>query len=253
MIRPLVEVKGLGKTYPGPLRPLAWLRGEPRVPRRALDEVSFDIRPGEVVGLIGRNGAGKSTLLRILVGLLLPSEGIAHVAGCDVVRDRPRSRREVGAALSEDRGLSPRLSARENLRFFSALFGVAAAESEERIRQLAERLEATRLLDRTVRTLSSGEKARIVLVRALLHRPTVLFLDEITRSLDPGASRRLREQVVSHAAASGQGVLFASHDLLEVESIAQRVLLLDGGRARAFGSFSEVRPEAERVFAQVGA
>jgi ABC-type multidrug transport system ATPase subunit len=102
-----------------------------------------------------------------------------------------------------------------------------------------------------VRTLSTGEKARVVLTRALLHRPRVLLLDEVTRSLDPGAARRLRTRLLSDVAARGAAVLFASHDLAEVEAVAHRVLLLDGGRIAAAGPFSEVRPTAEAVFATV--
>jgi ABC-2 type transport system ATP-binding protein len=206
-----------------------------------------------VVGLIGPNGAGKSTLLRILAGILLPSSGTALTAGRDVVLDRPRSRGEVGAALSEDRGLSPRLSARENLRFYAALFGLSGSEGEARVGELAPRFEASALLDREVRTLSSGEKARVVLVRALLHRPKLVLIDELTRSLDPGAARRLRAQVVSEVAGRGSAVLFASHDLQEVEAISSRVLLMRKGRRVAFGTFDEIRKNAEEVFAEAPA
>src|SRR5262249_3244031 len=154
----------------------------PQLGREALRAVTFQARAGEVLALIGPNGAGKSTLLRILAGLLLPSEGRALIAQLDVVADRPRSRSLVGLALSDDRGLSPRLTVRGNLEFFAALYGVARSESTARIRELAERMEASALMDRPVRTLSTGEKARCVLIRALLHRPQLLLLDELTRA-----------------------------------------------------------------------
>jgi ABC-2 type transport system ATP-binding protein len=244
-----VEVVALEKTYPRPWWPWARLRGRNESPRTALRGLSFEVRAGEVVALIGPNGAGKSTLLRILSGLLLPSAGTARVASRDVVRERPGCRREVGAALADDRGLSPRLTARQNLRFYSALYDVPPAEVDARIEEWAVALEARRLLDREVRTFSSGEKARVVLMRALLHRPRVLLLDEVTRSLDPGAARRLRTRLLSDVAARGTAVLFASHDLAEVEAVAHRVLLLDAGRLAASGTFTEVRPTAESVFA----
>jgi ABC-type multidrug transport system ATPase subunit len=246
-----VEVVALEKTYPRPWGSWARFRGRQQAPRVALRGVSFEVRAGEVVALIGPNGAGKSTLLRILSGLLLPSAGTARVASRDVVRERPECRREVGAALADDRGLSPRLTARQNLRFYAALYGVPAREVDARVHELAGALEAQRLLDREVRTFSSGEKARVVLMRALLHRPRVLLLDEVTRSLDPGAARRLRTRLLSDASARGAAVLFASHDLAEVEAVAHRVLLLDAGRLAATGSFAEVRPAAESVFAAV--
>src|SRR5688500_17315677 len=133
MGRPEVEIESLTKVYPPPFAPLNWLRGKREGPRQALDGVTFDIQSGEVVALIGPNGAGKTTLLRILAGILSPSSGVARVSSLHVVDDRPRSRQAVGAALSEDRGLAPRLTVRQNLRFFAALYGLTAKEGEARI------------------------------------------------------------------------------------------------------------------------
>ncbi|MFP2908190.1 ATP-binding cassette domain-containing protein [Pyxidicoccus sp. 3LFB2] len=244
---PEVDVTALEKTYPPP-GVWARLRGRAAPSRPALRGVSFHVDAGEVVALIGPNGAGKSTLLRILCGLLLPDRGTARVASRDVVEDRPEVRRHVGAALSDDRGLSPRLTSRQNLRFYAALYDVPRLEVDARIDELAHSLEARRLLDRETRTLSSGEKARVVLMRALLHRPRVLLLDEVTRSLDR-ARARVRTRVLADAASRGAAVLFASHDLAEVQAVARRVLLLDAGRIAAAGAFSDVRPTADAVFA----
>jgi ABC-2 type transport system ATP-binding protein len=245
---PEVEVAALEKTYPPPGL-WARLRGRAAPSRPALRGVSFQVDAGEVVALIGPNGAGKSTLLRILCGLLLPDGGTARVASRDVVKDRPEVRRHVGAALSDDRGLAPRLTSRQNLRFYAALYDVPHREVDARIDELAHTLEARRLLDRETRTLSSGEKARVVLMRTLLHRPRVLLLDEVTRSLDPGAARRVRNRVLTDAASRGAAVLFASHDLAEVQAVAHRVLLLDAGRIAATGTFADVLPVAESIFA----
>lgn len=242
-----IDVTHLTKRYPPPLAPFRfWARESP--PVCALQDISFQVHPGEVVAIIGPNGAGKSTLLRILCGLLLPTEGSARVAQLDVVIDRPRSRRAVGAALADDRGLSPRLSVRQNLEFFAALYSLETRDVPRRISELAERLEATPILDRYVRTLSSGERARAVLIRSLLHRPRVLLVDELTRSLDPGAAVRLRAQILEDVARQGSAVLFASHDLSEVEAIASRVLLLSEGRVAAFGTFAQVNSAAKSVF-----
>ena len=243
---PEVEVTDLWKSYPRP----PWHLGAVRSPaHQALRGVSFDVLPGEVVALIGPNGAGKSTLLRILSGLLLPSRGRALVSQLDVVKARPQSRRSVGATLSDDRGLSPRLTVRQNLQFFSALYGLSRSDMKTRIEDLSHRFEATDLLDRDVRTLSTGERARAILIRLLLHRPRAVLMDEITRFLDPGAAQRLRKQILQEVAGRGAAVLFASHDLNEVEAVASRVLLLSGGQTAAFGPFSEVRRLADRVFA----
>ena len=245
---PLVQVEALSKRYPPPLT-FARLFGRGPGPREGLSEVSFDIGAGEVVALVGPNGAGKSTLLRILCGLLLPTTGRAALAGLDVVRDRPRCRARVGVALSDDRGLSPRLTGRQNLLFHGALYGLSSSMVAARVRSLEGGLEVEGLLDRPVRTLSSGERARLVLLRALLHRPAVLLLDETTRTLDPGAARRLRTQLLAEVAREGTAVLFATHDLGEVEAVAARVLVLERGRVRAFGPWGTVRGTAEDVFA----
>jgi ABC-2 type transport system ATP-binding protein len=250
--RPAIEVVTLTKRYPAPLPLGGWRGGSARFGRDALTDVSFEVATGEVVALIGPNGSGKSTLLRILSGLLLPSSGRARVAQLDVVLDRPRSRQVIGVALSDDRGLAARLTVRQNLEFFSALYSVPAREAPGRILELAERLEAAPLLDRPVRTLSTGERARAVLIRTLLHKPRVLLLDELTRSLDPGAARRLRQQILADAAKEGVAVLFASHDLSEVQSIASRVVLLDHGRIAASGSYSDIQGVAGTVFAEAG-
>jgi len=244
-----IEVRNLSKRYPLPLFSLR-RKGGPASGRTALSDLSFDVAGGEVVAIIGPNGAGKSTLLRILCGLLLPSEGHARVAQLDVVRDRPHSRRAVGVALSDERGLSPRLTVRQNLEFFAALYSLRGPDVAGRIVELADRFEATPLLDRHVRTLSSGERARAVLMRMLLHRPKVLLVDELTRSLDPGAAVRLRQRLIADVAGRGAAVLFASHDLREVQSIASRVLLLSHGRAAALGSYAEVEPVAQSVFGE---
>ena len=250
--RPVLEVERLTKRYPPPLWSARWLSASPSLGPEALRDLTFQAEAGEVIALIGPNGAGKSTLLRILAGLLLPSAGLAQVAQLDVVRDRPRSRAVVGLALSDDRGLSPRLTVEENLRFFGALYGLSPAHANERMRELGERLEASALFHRPVRTLSTGERARAVLIRVLLHRPKLVLVDELTRSLDPGAAVRIRGELLADTAAHGAAVLFASHDLAEVESIASRVLLLAHGRPLAWGRYEEVRGIAGRVFAQTG-
>ncbi len=208
---------------------------------RALAAVSFTLEQGSAMALIGPNGAGKSTLLRILATLLLPTRGTARIAGFDVVRRAGDVRRQIGFHAGTDVGFYARLSARENLRFFALLNNLSPAEASERIAQLAGWLNLRPVLDRQVRTLSTGTVHRLSLARALLHRPPVLLLDEPTRSLDPLAAaefrRFLREDLIrSH----GITVLFSSHALDEVSELADRVLLLDEGRVVAWDSIAGV-------------
>ncbi len=199
--------------------------------------------------MLGPNGAGKTTLTRLFAALLLPDGGRVEVGGIDVSREPRHARRQIGLALGEDRGLQMRLSGRENLRFFATLYGLGSNEIAARIRELAERLELGEVLDRPVRTYSSGERSRVALARALLHRPKVLLLDEVTRALDPGAASRIRTLIRRELVEREQAaVLLTSHDLAEVQACCDRVVLLEGGRIRAEGSYAQVEPAIREVF-----
>jgi ABC-2 type transport system ATP-binding protein len=197
------------------------------------------------MALVGANGAGKSTLLRILTTLLLPTRGRAWVGGADVEREPRRVLRQLGFHSGSDASFYARLSARENLRLFAALNNISSADAAGRISHLAELLHLGPVLDCQVRTLSTGTVHRLGLARALLHRPSVVLLDEPTRSLDPLAAaefrRFLRDEVVR---GQGATVLFASHTLGEVEQLAARVALLHSGRLLACEPPAALRAKA---------
>jgi len=208
----------------------------------ALLGVSFNIGAGEIAGLIGANGSGKSTLLRILATLLVPTRGRASVTGYDVEREAPHVRAQLGFHSATDGGFYSRLTSRENLNFFAAMNGLFDAEAPRRLDELTELMGMSSFLDSQVRTLSTGQVHRLGLARAMIHRPTVLLLDEPTRSLDPLAAaefrRFLKSQLVDR---HGTTVLFASHTLAEVEQLADRVILLDRGRLLACDSPRRLR------------
>ena len=208
----------------------------------ALRGVSFAVAPGEIIAIVGANGAGKSTLLRILTTLLLPTRGRAWIAGRDVTREPARVRQQLGFHSGSDASFYARLSARENLRLFASLNNVSRAESDRRITDLSELLGLGAILDQQVRTLSTGTVHRLGLARALLHRPSLLLLDEPTRSLDPLAAaefrRFLRDEIVRKQDTT---LLFASHSLAEVEYLANRVALLDAGRLLAYDNPDQLR------------
>jgi ABC-type multidrug transport system ATPase subunit len=200
----------------------------------ALAGLSFEVREGEALALLGANGAGKSTLLRILATLLLPTRGAARVSGFDAVRDPREVRRRLGYHAGSDHGFYARLTGRENLRFFGRLNHLSASIAKQRIAQLADQFRLGEALDRQVRTLSSGTVQRLSLARSLIHQPSVLLLDEPTRSLDAIAAmefrRFLKEEIVQRG---GTSLLFASHTLPEVELLADRVVVIDKGRLMA--------------------
>jgi len=227
-----IDIVALEKFFP-PARSgwRAFLQPFEKPTMLALAGFSLEVRSGEAIALLGANGAGKSTLLRILATLLLPTRGRAHIAGHDAVLDPRAVRREIGYHAGSDLGFYARLTGRENLRFFARLNHLSTTTITQRIAQLAAQFHLGDALDRQVRTLSSGTVQRLSLARALLHQPRVLLLDEPTRSLDAIAAAEFRRFLKSEVLRGGDtSLLFASHTLPEVELIADRVAVIDGGR-----------------------
>ncbi|MFC4588748.1 ABC transporter ATP-binding protein [Sphaerisporangium corydalis] len=209
-------------------------------PSTAVDDLSFDVRPGELVTLLGHNGAGKTTTARVLVTLLEPTSGSAWVAGADV-RTRAREvRRRCGFSFGGDTGLYPRLSAEENLRFFATLHRLGGAAMRRRCATLLDQVGlADRAGDR-VESLSHGLRQRLHIARSLLHDPPVLVLDEPSSGIDPVAARDIRAMLRS-LAADGRAVLLTTHDLVEAEQLSHRVLVLRKGRLVAEATPSRLR------------
>lgn len=211
----------------------------------ALRGISFQVKQGESVALLGTNGAGKTTLLRILATLLLPSRGTAWVAGFDPASDPATVRRHLGYHAGSDLGFYQRLTGRENLRFFGHLNHLSDSLLHSRISALAAQFDLSSVLDRQVRTLSSGTVQRLSLVRALLHQPKVLLLDEPTRSLDAIAATEFRRFLKAEVLArQGTSLFFASHALHEIEYLAERVVVLNEGKLVAFDSPSALKSKA---------
>ncbi len=242
MQEPAIAVESLEKLFPATRS--GWrefLQPFVRPTAVALAGVSFEVREGEALALVGANGAGKSTLLRILATLLIPTRGYARVGGHDAVLAPRDVRRLLGYHAGSDLGFYSRLTGRENLQFFGRLNHLAGAEIDRRVTRLGKHLGIPAELNRQVRTLSSGNVQRLSLARALLHSPRVLLLDEPTRSLDAVAAaefrRHLRREVVERG---GTTLLFASHALAEVEQLADRVAILDRGRILALDKVAAV-------------
>jgi sodium transport system ATP-binding protein len=208
----------------------------------ALAGMSLEVREGETLALLGANGAGKSTLLRIIATLLVPTSGHARVAGHDTVQHSRDVRRRLGYHAGTDHGFYARLTARENLLFFGQLNLLSSSAADQRVSQLAEQFQLGEALDRQVRTLSTGTVQRLSLARALLHQPSVLLLDEPTRSLDAIAAAEFRRFLKSEVLQNGQtSLLFASHTLAEVELLADRVAVIDAGRLLACDTVSTLK------------
>ena len=236
-----VVVRGLTKSFSKQRGWRAIFTGKQAESVRALSDVSLEVRSGEFFGLLGENGAGKTTLFKILATLVTPDGGDATVGGYDVTVAPARVRELLAPVIADERSLNWRLSARENMRLFAALHSMRGGEATRRIDELLGLVKLTEAADRLVSGFSSGMKQRLLVARTLLARPSVLLLDEPTRSLDPISAREfrrfLREDV---ALAQGCTVLLATHNAEEAFELCDRVGVLHKGRVVAVGQTSEL-------------
>jgi ABC-2 type transport system ATP-binding protein len=205
-------------------------RKRPRVV--ALDDVSLTIPEGEIHGLLGPNGAGKTTLVKILSTVLIPTSGTARVLGHDVVADLKAVRPLIGIVFGGERGLYWRLTGRQNLEYWGALYRLSARETKERTQRLIERVGLTERADERVETYSRGMKQRLHLARGLIGDAHVLFLDEPTTGMDPLAAREFRA-LIGELRGEGRTILLATHDMVEAETVCDRVTLIDRGKVVA--------------------
>jgi ABC-2 type transport system ATP-binding protein len=247
-----ISIRNLSKTYPvGFPRIRALFRRPAKEPVEALREVSFDVQAGEIFGLIGRNGAGKTTLTKIVATLVQPTTGSVSVRGNDSVAHDEQVRREIGLATAEERSFYWRLTAEQNLMFFARLHGLSDRFAKQRIRKLFAKLELEEVARRRFGEMSTGNKQRLAVARAMLASPPVLLLDEPTRSLDPLAAARMRELISSLAKEDPPvTILLTSHNLAEVETLCQRVAIISRGSIRAIDTPQQLRgltSKAEQV------
>ena len=213
-----------------------------RADHLAVDGVSLQIARGELFGILGQNGAGKTTLIKMLCTALLPSSGSASVAGLDVVRDARRVRASIGLVSGEERSFYWRLSGRQNLEFFAALYHVSSAVARERIGALLHGVGLEDAADRPFRTYSTGMRQKLAIARGLLNAPQVLFMDEPTRSLDPISAQSVRRFVADYILGElGSTVILATHSMAEAEELCDRVALIRAGRVVAEGSVDQLR------------
>ena len=203
-----------------------------RDPVTALDGVSLTIPVGEVHGLLGPNGAGKTTLVKILSTVLLPTDGRALVCGHDVVTETKAVRPLIGIVFGGERGLYTRLSARQNLEYWGALYRLSGAEIKARTAMLLDRVGLTDRADQRVEEYSRGMKQRLHLARGLMGDARVLFLDEPTTGMDPLAAREFRT-LIGELKGEGRTILLTTHDMVEAETVCDRVTLIDRGRILA--------------------
>jgi ABC-2 type transport system ATP-binding protein len=209
---------------------------------RAVDGIDLRVDSGEIYGFLGPNGAGKSTTVHMLTTLLPPTAGKARVAGYDVVKEGPKVRKAIGAALQEA-ALDPFLTGREHLRLQTAMHGITGEERRRRSNELLERVGLSEAADRKVKGYSGGMKRRLDLALALVHRPRILFLDEPTTGLDVQSRTALWTEVGRLARDEGVTVFLTTQYLEEADVLADRVGIIDHGRIVAEGTPEELKAE----------
>ena len=205
----------------------------------AVDGVSFSAPDGRITGLLGPNGAGKSTTLRILSTVLKPDSGTVRVDGSDVRRDPQGARLKLGV-LPHASGLYPRLTARENIRYYGKLNGLSGRALKARIDELVELLEMQDFADRPAKGFSQGQRIKVALARALVHKPKNVALDEPTNGLDVMATRALRA-IIRRLRDQGHCVLFSSHVMQEVAQLCDAIVIIAHGKIVAQGAPDDIR------------
>ena len=217
----------------------------------ALDAVSFEVRPGEIFGLLGPNGAGKTTCLRILSTVLRPTGGAAEVAGFDVIEEPAEVRRSIGF-LSNNTGLYDRMTAWELVEHFGRLYGLEGKALDRRMGAVFETLRMTDFRDSLCSKMSTGQKQKVSIARALVHDPPVLIFDEPTAGLDVLVARAVL-QTVKDLRDAGKCVVFSTHIMREVEKLCDRVAVIHRGRILDQGSLPDLasrhgEPDTEELF-----
>jgi ABC-type multidrug transport system ATPase subunit len=220
----------------------------------AVDRVSFEVGKGEVFGLLGPNGAGKTTTLRLLSTLLRPTSGTATIAGHDLLRDPQMVRESIGV-LPEDAGLYDRLTPREHLLYYGRLHGMPKDRLERRIDELLEIMELTDRANTKVGDFSKGMKQKVALLRAFVHDPPVLLLDEPTAGLDVMSSRSIHA-LVERFQKEGRAIMVSTHNMTEAQKLCRRVGIIDHGRIVGIGTVEELetlthQKDLESVFVQL--
>jgi ABC-type multidrug transport system ATPase subunit len=210
----------------------------------ALDGANLDLKKGEIHALLGPNGAGKTTLIKILATLLTKDSGEVNIMGNDLDTQENNIRHVLGyVGQDTERSAYARLTARENLRFFGALRGIGKKDVDKKIEKFGEYFDFNGNFDKQFMHLSGGQKQAVVIMRALLHDPPIIYLDEPTKGLDVIIARKIREFLVNYARGEGKSLLLTSHILTEVDEMADRVSLIKNGQIHITGTPQELKEQ----------
>lgn len=253
-----IEIVGLTKRFDSKVRRitssvefksfLKILKGNTDKSILALDNVSFNVKEGQVFGLLGPNGAGKTTLIKILSTLIIPDSGNAYVMGYDVVKSPRAVLRRLQAVLAEGLGFERRLTGRQNLEFYATLYGLSKEQARERIEELFRFSGLERFADEMFQKYSTGMARRLLVCRALLTNASILLFDEPTSGLDPVSARDFRDFLKNVLVRErGKTLFWATHNLWEAQQMCDTIAVLNRGRLVALGTPSEIRNEIAEI------
>ncbi len=224
----MIQARGLSKSF----------EDRKRGTINAVSNVNFEVRQGEIFGLLGTNGAGKTTTLRMLATILQPTEGSAIVAGHDVTRE-PQKVRELIGYLTGDTNLYTRLTPREMLHYYANLFGLSKNARNEAIERVSNRFGLNEFIDTKIGKLSTGQRQRTSISRAVIQQPNLMIFDEPTAGLDPVSARHIID-FIRECRQSGMTLLFSTHYLREAEKLCDRIAIMHDGYIRVIGTLQEI-------------
>lgn len=217
---------------------------------KAVDNISFSVSPGEIVGLLGENGAGKTTALRMIATMLKPTSGTAEVNGFDLIKEPEKVRSQIGILFGGEVGLYDRLSARENIKYFADLNNMDSDIAEENIEKLAKLLDMEDYIDRRVGKFSRGMKQKVAIARSIVHNPSVMLFDEPTTGLDVTSSKIVQDFILE-CQKENKAIIFSSHSMQEVERLCHRIVMIHKGKIVEDGTIESLKKKYDSDLEEV--
>ena len=243
----MIEVRNItkdfvsSKKYPGLRGAIKGLFSTEKVIKKAVDDISFTINDGEIVGYIGSNGAGKSTTIKMMTGILNPTKGKCLINGVDPIKNRKQNAQNIGVVFGQRTQLWWDLPLSESFTILKEIYNVSDEEYEERMKFLNKVLELNEFMDRPVRNLSLGQRMRADLGASLLHNPSVLFLDEPTIGLDIVVKDNIRSAIKEINSKFNTTVILTTHDIEDIEELCNRIIIIDDGKKIYDGTLKELK------------
>ena len=211
----------------------------------AVDNVSFEVNPGEIIGLLGENGAGKTTTLRMLATMLKPTSGNATIDGYNIIDNPNKIRERFGILFGGDVALYDRLTGRENMIYFAKLNGMSDLEANQAVNKIASELEMSDYIDRPVGKYSRGMKQKVSLARSIIHQPDVMLFDEPSTGLDVLSSKLIHDFILK-CKKDNKAIVFSSHNMYETEKLCDRIIIIHKGKIVASGTIEQLKKDYQK-------